>query len=147
LVLLTEVGPNVSRFKSEKQFCSWLGLCPDNRISGGKVLSSRTRRVVNRASDALRMAASTLERSQSALGGFYRRMKARLGAAEGVTATAHKLARIVYRLIKHGEAYVRQGMEDYENKFRARRLKALQRTAKALGFELSPSRTLPLGVS
>jgi transposase len=147
LVLLTEVGPNVSRFKSEKQFCSWLGLCPDNRISGGKVLSSRTRRVVNRASDALRMAASTLERSQSALGGFYRRMKARLGAAEGVTATAHKLARIVYRLIKHGETYVRQGMEDYEKKFRARKLNALQKTARTMGFELVSTQTLPLGVS
>ena len=112
LVLFTEVGADVSRFPTEKHFCSWLGLCPDNRISGGKVLSSRTRRVVNRATDALRMAATTLERSQSALGGFYRRMKARLGAAEGVTATAHKLARIIYRLIKHGEAYVRQGMEE-----------------------------------
>lgn len=147
LVLLTEVGPNVSRFKSEKHFCSWLGLCPDNRISGGRVLSRRTRRVVNRASDALRMAACTLERSQSALGGFYRRMKVRLGAAEAVTATAHKLARIVYRLIKHGETYVRQGMEHYEKQFQARKLYALRRTAKTLGFELVPKQTLPSGVS
>ena len=147
LVLLTEVGPNVSRFKSEKHFCSWLGLCPDNRISGGKVLSSKTRRVVNRATDALRMAASTLERSQSALGGFCRRMKAKLGAAEGITATAHKLARIVYRLIKHGETYVRQGMEDYEKKFHARKLLALQKTAKAMGFELIATQPLPKGVS
>jgi len=113
LTFLTEVGPKVDRFKTEKHFCSWLGLCPDNRISGGKVLSSHTRRVINRLSDALRMAAVTLERSQSALGGFYRRMKGRLGAAEVITATAHKLARIIYRLIKHGEAYVRQGMEAY----------------------------------
>jgi transposase len=103
LILLTEVGPDLSRFKSEKHFCSWLGLCPDNRISGGKVLSSKTRRVINRVADALRIAASSLERSQSALGGCYRRMKARLGAAEGVTATAHKLARIIFRLIKHGK--------------------------------------------
>jgi transposase len=147
LILLSEVGPNLSRFRSEKHFCSWLGLCPDNRISGGKVLSSRTRRVVNRATDALRMAASTLERSQSALGGFHRRMKARLGAAEAVTATAHKLARIVYRLIKHGEAYVRQGLEDYEKKFRARKLCALQKTAKLMGFELTPSQLVPSGVS
>jgi transposase len=147
LVLLTEVGPNLSRFRSEKHFCSWLGLCPDNRISGGKVLSSRSRRVVNRASDALRMAATTLERSQSALGGFYRRMKARLGAAEAVTATAHKLARIIYRLIKHGEAYVRQGMEQYEQKFRERKLYALQKAAKTMGFELIPNQTLPSGVS
>jgi len=136
LVLLTEVGPNVSGFKTEKHFCSWLGLCPDNRISGGKVLSSHTRRVINRASDALRMAAVTLERSPSALGGFYRRMKARLGAAEAITATAHKLARIIYRLLKHGEAYVRQGMEDYERKFRERKLHALKKTALSLGFNL-----------
>lgn len=147
LILLTQVGPNVSRFHSEKHFCSWLGLCPDNRISGGKILSSRTRRVVNRASDALRLAASSLERSQSALGGFARRMKARLGAAEGITATAHKLARIVYRLIKHGETYVRQGLEDYEKKFKARKLNALQKTAKAMGFELVQKQALPSGVS
>jgi|HubBroStandDraft_4_1064222.scaffolds.fasta_scaffold16952_2 transposase len=147
LVLLSEVGPNVTRFRSEKHFCSWLGLCPDNRISGGKVLSSRTRRVVNRATDALRMAASTLERSQSALGGFYRRMKARLGAAEAVTATAHKLARIIYRLVKHGEAYVRQGLEDYESKFKARKFAALLKNAKAMGFQLAPIQVLPSGVS
>lgn len=147
LILLTEVGPNVSRFHSEKHFCSWLGLCPDNRISGGKVLSSRTRRVVNRASDALRMAASSLDRSQTALGGFARRMKARLGAAEGITATAHKLARIVYRLIKHGEAYVRHGLEAYEKKFAERKLNALQKTATAMGFELVQKQTLPSAVS
>jgi transposase len=147
LILLTEVGPDVSRFRSEKCFCSWLGLCPDNRISGGKVLSSRTRRVVNRASDALRLAAQSLERSQSALGGFARRMKARLGAAEGITAAAHKLARIIYRLIKHGENYVRQGLEDYEKKFKERKLHALQKTAKAMGFELIEKQPLPSGVS
>lgn len=147
LVVFTEVGPDVSRFATEKHFCSWLGLCPDNRISGGKVLSSRTRRVVNRASDALRMAATTLERSQSALGGFYRRMKARLGSAEAVTATAHKLARIIYRLIKYGEAYVRQGLQAYEKQFQSRRLRALQRTAKTMGFQLVPTQTLAAGVS
>jgi transposase len=147
LVLFTEVGPDVSRFPTEKHFCSWLGLCPDNRISGGKVLSSRTRRVVNRAADALRMAATTLERSQSALGGFYRRMKARLGAAEAVTATAHKLARIIYRLIKHGEAYVRHGLETYEQQFQIRKLRALQKAAKSMGLQLIPAQTIPSGVS
>ena len=147
LVLLTEIGPNVSRFGSEKHFCSWLGLCPDNRISGGKVLSSRTRRVVNRATDALRLAASSLDHSQSALGGFARRMKARLGAAEGITATAHKLARIIYRLLKHGEAYVRQGLEDYEKKFQDRKLHALQKTARAMGFELVQNQVIPQSVS
>jgi len=144
LVLLTEVGPKVDRFPSEQHFTSWLGLCPDNRISGGKVLSSKTRPVHNRASDALRLAASTLERSQSALGAFARRMKARLGAAEGITATAHKLARIIYRLLKHGEHYVRQGLEDYEKKYAAKKLAALQKTAKAMGFELVGKQPLPI---
>jgi len=147
LTVLTEIGPDVSRFRTEKHFCSWLGLCPDNRISGGKVLSCRTRRVVNRLSDALRMAASTLERSRNALGGYYRRMKARLGAAEAVTATAHKLARIIYRLLKHGEAYVRSGLEHYERKFRTQKLLALQKTAKLMGFELVQLQTVPCTVS
>jgi transposase len=136
LTTLTEVGPDLSRFKTEKHFTSWLGLCPDNRISGGKVLSCRTRRVVNRLSDALRLAATTLERSQSGLGAYYRRMKAKLGAAEGVTATAHKLARIIYRMLKHGEDYVRQGMEDYEKKYHARKLEGLRRAAESIGFQL-----------
>ena len=110
-------------------------------------MSSRTRRVVNRASDALRLAAASLERSQTALGGFARRMKPRLGAAEGITATAHKLARIIYRLIKHGENYVRQGLEDYEKKFKDRKLYTLQKTAKAMGFELIQKQALPSCVS
>jgi len=131
----------------EKHFTSWLGLCPDNRISGGKVLSSHTRKVISRVSDALRIAATSLERSQSAMGGFYRRMKARLGDAEAVTATAHKLARIIYRLIKFGEAYVRQGIEDYERKFQERKMYALTKTAKAMGFKLTPLQAAPPGVS
>jgi len=142
LVLLTEVGPNLDRFPTEGHFASWLGLCPDNRISGGRVLSSRTRRVVNRVSDALRMAAYTLERSQSALGGFCRRMKAKLGAAEGITATAHKLARIIYAMIKHGAAYVRQGQEAAEKKFQENQLRRLKKMAKAAGMELTPIQSL-----
>jgi transposase len=138
LTVLTEVGPDLSRFKTEKHFTSWLGLCPDNRISGGKVLSRRTRRVVNRLSDVLRIAATTLERSPSALGAYYRRMKAKLGAAEGVTATAHKLARILYRLLKHGEVYVKQGIEEYERKYQERKMKHLKKTAAAMGMELVP---------
>jgi len=136
LTVLTEVGPDLSRFATEKHFTSWLGLCPDNRISGGKVLSCRTRRVINRLTDILRMAATTLERSQSALGAYFRRMKAKLGAAEGITATAHKLARILYRLLKHGEAYVKEGLADYERKHQTRKLKGLQKAAASLGMQL-----------
>lgn len=147
LTLLTEVGPDLSRFKTEKHFTSWLGLCPDNRISGGKVLSCRTRRVVNRLSDVLRLAATTLERSQTALGAYYRRMKAKLGAAEGITAMAHKLARILYRLLQQGEAYVRQGLVDYEKKHQARKLRNLQQAAESLGFELIQKQTVAEVVS
>src|SRR5262249_13385210 len=136
LAMLTEVGPDLKAFATEKHFCSWLGLCPDNRISGGKVLSTRTRPVGNRRDDALRIAAATLERSQSALGAFYRRMKAKLGAAEAITAAAHKLARLVYRLIKHGEAYVREGLEQYEKKNHQRKLKAVLKMAESLGLKV-----------
>jgi transposase len=142
LTVLTEVGPDVSRFPTEKHFTSWLGLCPDNRVSGGRVLSCRTRRVVNRLSDILRLAATTLERSQTALGAYYRRMKAKLGAAEGITATAHKLARILYRLLKHGEQYVREGIEAYEKKHQQRKLNSLQKTASSMGFTLVQNQTL-----
>jgi transposase len=147
LTVLTEVGPDLSRFKTEKHFTSWLGLCPDNRISGGQVLSCRTRRVVNRLSDALRLSATTLERSPTALGAYYRRMKAKLGAAEGVTAMAHKLARILYRLLKYGEEYVRQGLEEYEQKHRERKLKQLQKSAESIGFQLIRKETLAEVVS
>jgi len=147
LTMLTEVGPDLSAFPSEKHFTSWLGLCPDNRISGGKVLSSRTRRVVNRFSDALRLAATSLECSQSALGAYYRRMKGRLGAAEGVTAAAHKLARLIYRLIKHGEEYVRLGLEQYEQKNKNRKLRSLQNIAATLGLQLVPVQAQTEGVS
>ena len=139
--------PDLSRFKTEKHFTSWLGLCPDNRISGGKVRSGRTRRVVNRLTDVLRLAATTLERSPTALGADYRRRKAKLGGAAGVTATAHKLARILYALLTQSEAYARQGLEDYERKHRDRKLKHWQSTADALGFQLVEIQKVAITVS
>jgi transposase len=146
-VVISEIGLDMARWRSEKHFASWLGLCPDNRISGGKVLSSHTRHVVNSAADALRIAAASLQNSKTALGAFYRRMRAKLGAASAITATAHKLARIIYRLLKHGELYVRQGMEDYEKKYRQRLLHHLQKTAANFGFQLIPTQQLPPSVS
>src|SRR5260221_2138042 len=146
LTMLTEVGPDLSAFPSEKHFCSWLGLCPDNRISGGKLLSVRTRRVVNRLSDALRIAATTLQQSQSALGAFYRRMKGRIGAAEAITATAHKLARLIYRLIKHGQTYVQEGLEKYEKKNQERKLKAVRKMAESLGLKILEPQAVALSV-
>lgn len=138
-VILSEIGIDMTRWPSEKHFTSWLGLCPDNRISGGKVLSSHTRAVVNPVSNTLRMAALTLQNSKTALGAFYRRMRGRLGAASAITATAHKLARIIYRLLKYGENYVQKGMEDYEQKYRQRLVHNLQKTAASLGFQLTPN--------
>jgi transposase len=91
---------------------------------------------VNRLSDSLRLSATTLERSQTALGAYYRRMKAKLGAAEGITAMAHKLARVLYRLLKHGENYVREGLAEYEKKHQERKLKNLQKAAASIGFNL-----------
>lgn len=146
-VVLSEIGTDMSRWRSEKHFTSWLGLCPDNRISGGKILSCHTRRVVNRVSDTLRMAAMTLQNSKTALGAFYRRMRGRSGAASAITATAHKLARIIYRLLKYGEAYVQKGLEHYEQHYRKRLLHNLTKTAASLGFQLIPNQQAPQHVS
>ena len=111
-------------------------LCPNWQKTGGRVKSSRTRRGVNRAAQALRMAAQSLHHSQGALGGFLRRMKGRLGAQAAVTATAHKLARIVYLALKHGMTYVRQSQEEYEARMKEKQIKALKRKARQLGLEI-----------
>jgi transposase len=136
LTLISEIGPGVSQFASVKKFCSWLGLCPNWKKTGGRVRSSRTRRGVNRAAQALRLAAQSLHHSQGALGGFLRRMKGRLGAQAAVTATAHKVARIVYLALKHGMTYVRQSQEQYEAQMKEKQVKALKRRARQLGLEV-----------
>jgi len=143
LVLLSESGTNMSRWPTEKQFAAWLGLCPLHKISGGKVLSRKVRPSANRAAVALRLAASSLHHSQSALGAFFRRLKARLGTPKAIVATAHKLARLVYRVLKHGEDYVAQGMAEYEQTYRDRVVKHLARKAKELGYQLLPANTQP----
>lgn len=136
LVLLSEIGLDMSRWPTEKHFCSWLGLCPQHKISGGRVLSRKVRPGVNRAAQALRLAGRALERSQSALGGFFRRLKSRLGAPKAITAAAHKLARLIYSLLKHGQAYVSQGLEEYEREHQERQLRNLNRKARELGYTL-----------
>lgn len=146
-VVISEIGLDMTRWRSEKHFASWLGLCPDHRISGGKVLSRHTRHVLNPVADALRIAATTLQKSKTALGAFYRRMRGRLGSPSAITATAHKLARLIYRLLKHGELYVRQGLEEYERKYRERVLHHLNKTAANLGFQLTPQPPSALSVS
>ena len=141
--LLTEIGPDLSRFASVKHFCSWLGLCPGTKISGGKVLSSGTKRSANRARQALKMAAMALCRSESALGAFYRRLCARMDKPKANTATAHKLARMVYFMLTRGEAFVDQGQQRYEEQQRQRSIAALKRRAAALGFAIMPTNPTP----
>ncbi|HEX3148129.1 MAG TPA: transposase [Gemmataceae bacterium] len=136
LTVISEIGPGVSRFATVQKFCSWLGLCPNWQKTGGRVKSSRTRRGVNRVAQALRMAAQSLHHSRGALGGFLRRMKGRLGAQAAVTATAHKLARIVYLALKHGLTYVRQSQEEYEDRMKEKQIKALRRKARQLGLDI-----------
>ena len=147
LTLLSELGLDPSRFPSAKHFASWLGLCPGSRITGGKRKCSKTRQVVNRVATALRMAAQTLVRSHSALGAFYRRMQARLGAPKAITATAHKLARIFYHLWKSGTNYVDPGMAVYERQHQERVVKNLKKKALALGFDLVAKPVAPDCVS
>ena len=137
--ILTEIGPDLSRFESVKHFCSWLGLCPATKISGGKVLSSGTKRSANRARQALKMAAMSLSHSDSALGAFYRRMSGRMDKPRANTATAHKLARMVYLMLTQGEAFVDQGQQRYEEQQRERSIAALKRRAAALGFQINPN--------
>jgi transposase len=134
--VIAEAGPDLSAFPSEKQFASWLGLCPTNEQSGGKILNRRTRKVVNRATVAFRNAATTLLRSQSYLGAQYRRLRTRLGAPKAITAMARKLACLFYRLIKHGQQYVDKGTEYYEARYREQQIRSLAKRAQKLGLQL-----------
>ena len=136
LKIIAEIGIDMSRWKTAKHFASWLGLSPGTKVSGGKVLSSATKQVANKAAAALRMAAFTLFNSKSALGAYIRRQRARLGASKAITATAHKLARLVYSMLKKETAYVDAGQEYYEERYRSRIVQNLKRKAQELGFEL-----------
>src|SRR5208337_5561898 len=135
--IISEVGLDMSRWKTEAHFASWLGLCPDNRISGDKVLGRGTRRVVNRAATALRIAATTLLKSRTYLGAQYRRLRTKLGAPKAITAMAHRLARLVYRMLKYGQAYVDKGAEYYEQRYRNQQLQFLRKKVAQLGFQLT----------
>lgn len=135
--LITEIGTDMSRFPTVKQFCSWLGLVPRNDISGGKVLRSRTKKVVSRANQAFRMAAQAVNRTDSAFGAYYRSMRARKGPQQAIVATAHKIARTVYHLLKYGDAYVEERAEAYEQKRRQQELHRLTRRAEKLGYTLT----------
>ena len=137
LVLFGELGPDfVQRFPTAKCFASWLGLCPDNRITGGRVISVKTRDVKSRAAEALRLGAQALWQSQTYLGECFRRWKARLGTPKAITAMAHKLARILWHLLKYREAYDPKVWAAAEEKMRQKKLKRLHQTAAVLGYKL-----------
>jgi transposase len=140
--IISEVGLDPTRFPTAKHFASWLGICPGSKISGGKILSSRTRKVVNRAANAFRLAAQSLANSQTALGGFYRRIRTRSGAPKAITATAHKLARIFYHLWTTGDNFIDLGADTYEQQYQQRVLKHLKQRAKQMGFDLVPELTV-----
>jgi transposase len=135
--ILSEVGLDPNAFPTVKNFTNWMALCPNNRITGGKVKSSKTRKVKNRAANAFRLAAMSVGNSASALGGYFRRMRSRHGAPQAITATAHKLARIFYHLWRTGDAYQDPGQDYYEQKYKERVLANMKKKAKQLGFEIS----------
>lgn len=137
--LLAEVGPDVSKFHNAGAFSSWLGLCPDNRISGGKVLSVQTRQVKNRVAGALRMASQSLHRSRSYLGDYYRRMRAKMGSPKAITAAAHKLARIIFHLLSTRQAYDETVFSQYEAQHLRRQELRLRSRARTLGFDIVPA--------
>ena len=137
-LLRSEIGTDMHRWPSVKHFCSWLGLCPPHKIAGGKGLARRVRPGAHRVTGALRRAARSLHHSQSALGACLRRMKARLGTPKAITATAHKLARLVYHLLQHGSASVQQGLDAYEAHYRERKVKTMAKQAQAWGSPLVP---------
>jgi len=136
LKLLAEIGTDMRRWPSEKHCTSWLTLAPKNRISGGRLLSSRTQPSANRAAAILRMAVMSLGRTQTALGAFYRRLAARIGKPQALTATARKLAILVYRALKGGLIYRDLGADAYDAQQRTRVLRRLRQRAATLGFEL-----------
>jgi transposase len=138
LVILSEIGTDMSRFATEKHFVSWLGLCPQHRSSNRRIMSRRVRKGANRAARAFRMAGQGCHHAKNALGAFYRRIQARCGGPKAVVATARKIAERVYRMLKYGEAYVRQAEAAYEEQYRLRTLKGMARKAASLGYKLVP---------
>jgi transposase len=138
LVILAEIGVDVSRFPTEKQFASWLGLCPNTSRGNLREKKRSPRQGSSRLKQAFRMCARAVGRTQTPLGMFYRRIKGRIGGMGACTATAHKLARLVYRMLRYGRDYVKQGMDEYAAKMQANAERSLRKKAAALGFELAP---------
>ena len=140
LVLFSELGPDfVQRFPTAKCFRSWLGLCPDNRITGGKIYSVRTRDVKSRVAEALRLAAQSLWQAQNYFGDLFRRWKARLGSPKAITAMAHKLARVLWHLLKFKQPFNPEVFAKEEEKMKRKKLARLQNMAASLNYQLLPN--------
>jgi transposase len=137
----SETGGDVSAFPSAKHWSSWLGACPNHRITGGRIHSRRTRKVKNRIMTALRLAGQSLCKSNSWLGAFYRRIQARHGSPKAITATAHKLAILIYHMLRYGESYVTKAIDDYERSYQERAKRALMKRASTMGFTLVSMQT------
>jgi len=137
--VIMEVGTDMSKFLNEKHFCSWLGLAPKHEISGGKVLKNKTLKTKNRAGQAFRMAAHSVKQADCVFGVMYRRLKARLGPAQATVATAHAIARVVYRMLKYKVEYETISVEEYEKKYREQQLKYMKKKAAKLGYQLVPA--------
>ncbi len=138
MAVISETGTDMSRFPTVGHFASWLGLCPGTKITGGKVMSGKTKRCANHAAQALRLAAAALRPSQSALGAYFRRMCSRMDKPKAITAAAHKLARLIYTMLTKGEEYTDKGQEYYEERYRQRAMHHLAKRAEKLGMHLVP---------
>jgi hypothetical protein len=136
LVLASELGPDLSRFPTSLHFCSWLGLAPPTRISGGKPLPGKTPNVINRAAQALKQAASNGRQDKSFIGASHRARLTRMDTSCAIKATAHQLARLIYAMLTKGQPYVEKGIEEFEEQSRSRQLRALDRKARKLGMQL-----------
>ena len=134
--VFSEVGFDLGAFPTEHHFASWTRLCPNNQITGGRVRRSRTRPGPNRVALAFRRAAQSLHHSHSALGGFYRRMVAKMGPGKATTAVAHKLARLFYRMVRYGQDYVDQGEKQYQQRYQEQQMRLLKKRARQMGFAL-----------
>ena len=135
--IVAEVGLDMSKWPTEGHFASWLGLCPDNKITGGKVYHRGSRQVENRAATALRMAETSLWRSKTYLGAKFKRLRSNLGAPKAITAMAHSLARLIYRLLKYGQDYVDKGMEFYQQRYQQQQINWMRKKAKELGLVIT----------
>jgi transposase len=137
--VVSEVGTDMSKFPTDKHFCSWLGLAPRHEISGGKVLKNKTLKTKNRAGQAFRMAAQSVKRADCVFGSFYRRLRGRLDKAQATVATAHMIARVVYRMLKYKVEYETIRIEEYEAKYKEQQIKYMRKKAARLGFQLVPA--------